>query len=351
MESGIGRNGKGRAFVLPWAALVLAAGMLAACEGGTGPRDAGRDEGTAEVAGPDADAFAEAGPDAGDAPEAADEGIADDGTGDEPAAPDPIPEGIDPDSLVLPAGDAAPDVVLPEGVPIRVAALNVYGFNFATPQQVGAWLGLLDADVVMLEEIGSEHVPEVAKAAGFAYFASGSGSKGMLSRTPLEDVAVVPLVEGRSLLHATSVIGGVTFSLYGVHISWDVAGNLQARQIAREVLPADPLAHLLMAGDFNDEHHSTQNAYLEEVLADAATAAGWYPGQHISWPSSGFDETEGAQTIDLVFFRKELPALVKALDVPNLSPLLSDHKPVVADLLYPAGDAPFATDQIGRAHV
>ena len=109
MESGIGRNGKGRAFVLPWAALVLAAGMLAACEGGTGPRDAGRDEGTAEVAGPDADAFAEAGPDAGDAPEAADEGIADDGTGDEPAAPDPIPEGIDPDSLVLPAGDAAPE--------------------------------------------------------------------------------------------------------------------------------------------------------------------------------------------------------------------------------------------------
>jgi hypothetical protein len=138
----------------------------------------------------------------------------------------------------------------------------------------------------------------------------------------------------------------VTFSVYAAHIAWDIDGNLQARQIAREVVAADPLAHLVMAGDFNDEHYSTQNDYLDETLIDAATQMGWYPGQHISWPSTGFDETEGAQTIDLVFSRRSLPAIATAVEVMNLSPVLSDHKPVVADLLYPRGDQPFAVDPL-----
>ena len=281
-----------------------------------------------------------------DLPDPGDETTAGDANGDESIAADPIPGDVDPETLPLSPVDTTPPVQLPDGVSLRVATLNVYGFHFATPEEIGAWLGGQDADLAMLEEIGADTAARVATAAGFPYLFAGGGDEALLSKTPLDGPAEVPLVDGRGLIHATTVVEDVTFSVYAAHISWHVEGNLQARQIAREVMAADPLPHLVLAGDFNDEHYSTQNNYLDEVLTDAATSMGWYPGQHITWPSTGFDETEGAQTIDLVFFRKALPAIVKGLAVLNLSPVLSDHKPVVADLLYPREDLPFASDPL-----
>jgi endonuclease/exonuclease/phosphatase family metal-dependent hydrolase len=189
-----------------------------------------------------------------------------------------------------------------------------------------------------------DQVEAVAAAAGLAHTAS-AGGKALLSATPLSDVAEIPLVDGRSLLHATTTIQGVPFSVHGVHISWDLAGTRQARQIVNEVLPADPLPHLVMLGDFNDEHHSSQNAILETLLADAFTTMGLFPGEKVTWPSTGFDETEGAQTIDLVFFRRAFPAIVLDADAPNLSPVLSDHKPVVVTLRFPTDPAaPYTSD-------
>jgi endonuclease/exonuclease/phosphatase family metal-dependent hydrolase len=304
--------------------------LLTACAGGTNGSD---------VAGTDADVPADL--PLPDVPETQ--------APDAPLAPDPIPGDVDPEALVLPPDNPVPPVQLPEGVDLRVVTLNVYGFHYATPEAIGAFLGGLDVDVAMLEEIGADTAAQVATAANLPYVAAGSVGTAILSKTPLDDAAEVPLVEGRGLLHATTVVEGVTFSVYAAHISWHVEGNLQAKQIANEVLAADPLLHLVMAGDFNDEHYSTQIDYLDTVLTDAATAVGWYPGQHITWPSTGFDETEGAQTIDLVFFRKALPAIVTGLSALNLAPVLSDHKPVVADLLFPRDDTPFASDPLAAA--
>ncbi len=346
--SAVGRGGTGTA------ALLLAC-IVAACGGGGGGPGAAPDPGPADLLSADVETLDGADADARDGtlldlptdlPDPGDETTAGDANGDESIAADPIPGDVDPETLPLSPVDTTPPVQLPDGVSLRVATLNVYGFHFATPEEIGAWLGGQDADLAMLEEIGADTAARVATAAGFPYLFAGGGDEALLSKTPLDGPAEVPLVDGRGLIHATTVVEDVTFSVYAAHISWHVEGNLQARQIAREVMAADPLPHLVLAGDFNDEHYSTQNNYLDEVLTDAATSMGWYPGQHITWPSTGFDETEGAQTIDLVFFRKALPAIVKGLAVLNLSPVLSDHKPVVADLLYPREDLPFASDPL-----
>jgi endonuclease/exonuclease/phosphatase family metal-dependent hydrolase len=285
--------------------------------------------------------------DAADADEADAADIADapDGDAADAEAGWPRIEDVSPEALVLPPAEPEPPVELPDGIDVRFAALNVYGFRMSTPEAVGAFLASLAPDVVALSEMPGDQVDAVAQAAGMAHTARGGGGKALLSATPLADAADVALVDGRSLLHATTVIGGATFSIYGTHISWDLAGTRQARQIVDAVLPADPVQRLVMLGDFNDEHLSSQNTILETVLADAFTTMGLYPGQKVTWPSTGFDETEGAQTIDLVFFRRAFPAIVRDADAPNLSPVLSDHKPVVATLRFPAeGQPAYASD-------
>lgn len=307
--------------------------VVALDPGGPDAVDAGPDAGNGDVGGlPD---------DPGTDPKDADEDI------DDAASPDagwPWVQDILPETLVLPAVVPDPAVELPPGFDLRVAALNVYGFRTATPEAIGAYLATLAPDVVALSEMREVHLQTVALGAGLPH-TTFAGDKALLSATPLADVRDVSLVDGRSLLHATLQAGGVTVSVYATHISWDLAGTRQARQIVQEVIPADPWPHLVMLGDFNDEHHSSQNTILETLLADAFTTMGLYPGQKVTWPSTGFDETEGAQTIDLVFFRRAFPAIVLDADAPNLSPVLSDHKPVVATLRFPLDPmAPYTTD-------
>ncbi len=248
-------------------------------------------------------------------------------------APD-IPGDLVVESLILDP-DTGPELPpLPDGVRVRVGSYNVYGLQFADASTIGAMLAELDLDLVGLQECPPEAAAEIAAAGGFMDF-HGGGTV-LLSRTPLADLETVKLEAGRGFVHGTTEIGGVAFSFYCAHMGWNVEGDLQCRELVDAHLALDPNPHLILVGDFNDEHLSTQNTILEEVLADAATAMGWYPGQRISWPSTGFDETEGSQLIDLVFFRRDFPAIVVDADVVNLAPVLSDHKPVVAELLFPA---------------
>ena len=257
----------------------------------------------------------------------------------------PISEDITPESLVLDPGSGAAAPELPDGIRVRAGSYNVYGLQYADAATIGALLATLDLDMVGLQECPGGAVAEIAAAGGFQDW-HGQGTV-LLSRTPLVDAAAVSLKAGRSFVHATTEIEGVTFSFYSTHLGWNVEGDLQCREFVDEHLSLDPNPHLILVGDFNDEHLSTQNTILEEVVSDAATAMGWYPGQRISWPSTGFDDTEGSQLIDLVFFRKDLPAIVVDAQVVNLAPVFSDHKPVFADLLFPADPGkPFAVDPL-----
>ncbi len=232
---------------------------------------------------------------------------------------------------------------LPEGIRLRVASYNIYGGNFADAEAIGNMLKTLNLDMVGLQECPESFVAPIAQAGGFPY-SYGSGIA-LLSKTELNDTELVPLSVGRSFLHAHSEVSGVMFSFYVAHLGWNAEGDLQFREFVDEHLKQDTTKHMVLVGDFNDEHYSSQVEIMEEVATDAFTKIGWYPGERISWPSTGFDDTEGSQLIDLIWFRKELPALVLDADVVNLSPVLSDHKPVWAELLYPSDpDSPFSSD-------
>ena len=290
----------------------------------------------ADIAPDIADILADPTPDA--AGETAAETVA-----DLPARLDAIPGDIDPDTLALPPFDPAPDVNVPDGVTVRAGTYNVYSCQRGTPEAIGAALAPLGLDLLGLEECSADLASRIATAAGFAYV-QGDGDA-LLSRTPLEGFAEIAMGDARSLSHATTVIDGVTFSVYVAHLSWRVEGVKQCVKFANEVLPADPIPHVVMVGDFNDEHGSTQITALEAAMVGAETAMGWHAAQRISWPSTGFDETEGSQLIDMVFFRRAYPAIVVSADVLNLSPTLSDHKPSIAELRFPRDPAtPFTSD-------
>jgi len=259
-----------------------------------------------------------------------------------PEPPRRIDPGLTPGELVLPVGPAPEEPALPDGVRLRVMTFNLYGGRFASAEAIGAFLAGQELDLVGLQECPADYLAPIAARTGLAHH--GGEGVALLSRTPLADLRLVQLRTGRSFVHATTQLEGVTFSVYVAHLGWNLDGDRQCRELVDDHLAADPVQHLVVMGDFNDEHLSSQIAILEERLADAATSMGWYPGQRISWPSTRFDDTEGSQLIDLVFFRRDLQPLVLGLEVHNLQPVLSDHKPVGAELLYPRDERPFAVD-------
>ena len=312
---------------------------------------AAEDAGDAGDAG-DADFGRDGGPEVGpdDASEGVDDGAPDatvDGV-DAVDGVDDVAEGIDPAetpaALALPLGDELASPALPDGVRVRAMSFNLHGGGDAPAEAIAAMFAAQNADVVGLQECPPDYAEPIATAAGLPYHSGGSGVV-LLSATPLEDVRSIELPAGRRVVRARTTLDGVTFSVYSAHIGWNADGDAQARALVDSVLAADPLAHLVLVGDFNDEHLSTQNTILEEVLLEAHTVAGVAPGERVSWPAAEFDGSEGSQLIDLVFFRRALPAIVLATEVLALAPLLSDHKPVRADLLFPrADDAPFEDD-------
>lgn len=265
------------------------------------------------------------------------------------AAPGCGPAGIDPklrpEDLVLPVGPTPSAPALPPGVRVRALTLNIHGGHDATPAAIAGLLSSLELDLAGLEECPDEVAQAISELAALPYRVGVEGPI-LLSKTPLTATAAVSLAAGRSFVHANTVIGGASLSVYVAHIGWNSEGDRQARELVDLHLRPDPERRLLMMGDFNDEHLSSQNDILEEVVEDVFTASGVYPGQRISWPATEFDGSEGSQLIDLFFYRRDYKALVLRADVLNVAPVLSDHKPAFAELLYPL-DAAFTEDPFG----
>jgi endonuclease/exonuclease/phosphatase family metal-dependent hydrolase len=255
-----------------------------------------------------------------------------------------IAPGLEPETFVLPPEPAEEPVILPAGIHVRVGSFNVYSAQLSSAEAIGELLGGLELDWVGLQECGAELALEIAAAAGFPHV-YGAGTP-ILSRTPLLNAETHSLTgSSRNVIHAETEIDGVRFSVYNTHLSWDAGGDREARVLVDEHLAEDENPYLVMTGDFNDEHLSTQITILEEVVRDAFTTLGWQSGERISWPSSLFDDSEGSQLIDLVFFPHSPSPLVITGDVLNLHPILSDHKPVITELLFPAlGAEPFDED-------
>jgi hypothetical protein len=252
--------------------------------------------------------------------------------------------GIDPNltpaDLNLPHRSEPEVVVLPEGLTVRAATFNLHGGSEATAQQLGTFLAGLSLDVVALQETPRALGVEIAAVAGFSAV-EGDGQL-LLAKAPLWAFERIEVLT-RSFVRARLMHQGVEFSVYSAHLGWNAEGDVQCR-LFRQHLDADPVPYQLVLGDFNDEHGSTQIGILDEAYQEASEKVGLYPGQRISWPATGFDGGEGSQLIDLIFFPRSLGVIVKEHQVLNTRPVLSDHKPVWVELLYPPVGQTFMAD-------
>ncbi len=225
---------------------------------------------------------------------------------------------------------AAGEGASPRRIRLKLLSYNVHQGAEASAAVLGRFIQGIGADIVSLQEVPSvQYRDQTARAAGYTNVSRYDRGKAIFSKTAIDEEEVLPLPFDRSLIRVTTAAGGVKLSIYGVHISWDVEGNQQARQIVETILPKDPNARKIFLGDFNDEHLSTQNLALESALSDAWTDLGVRPGARTSWPATGWAGSEGHQLIDLLLYHPAGGIFPVSGEVLHLSPVLSDHRPVV----------------------
>lgn len=217
---------------------------------------------------------------------------------------------------------------------VRLATYNVHGGLEASPRAVGRFLARQNLDLLSLQEVpDQEYLETIAAETGLVHFTPIHRFKAVLSRTELVGTQRIPLPTGRGVIRTTAMLRGVPVSVYGIHNSWDQAGDRENRHLANEVLPADSNPRKILLGDFNDEHYSTQNIVLEGVLNDAWTDLGVRPGERTTWPATGFAGAEGHQLIDLLMYDPAGGMFPVSASIPKLAPVLSDHRPVVFSMM------------------
>ena len=254
--------------------------------------------------------------------------------------------------------------------------LNIWNLSGPWRQrrdEIVAWLGLVRADVVCLQEVlespdGRNQARWLAEAAGSGYevaFAAGStvGGHGfgnaVLSRWPIEATAAAPLPPSaasddtdRVVLHART--NGL--DVFCTHLAWRLDdGAVRERQVRALTdfvsFAADPDAPVppIVAGDLNAVSESAEMRYLTGLAAvdgrsvcfiDAwEVAGGGRPGD--TWDNRNpfaFVEREPSRRIDhiLLSWRPGSGVWISRADlVCNMSltgTFASDHFGLVADI-------------------
>ncbi|MBN2012791.1 T9SS type A sorting domain-containing protein [candidate division KSB1 bacterium] len=214
---------------------------------------------------------------------------------------------------------------------IRALTLNIWvNGKICTPAQVADLILSLDLDFAGLQECQADFGNQVAALTDM-HMAAGYDCY-LFSKTPYTKITELPVIG----INAWTNIDGQTVSAYNFHIRWDEEGDRAARTIVDEIMPNDPVPLQIAFGDFNDEHYSTQITILEEHFRYCLADLGWAPSQRVTWPAFGFYGGEGSQTIDLFFCNKASKGRAIEGEILNLSPLLSDHKPVWTTIEFPA---------------
>ena len=236
---------------------------------------------------------------------------------------------------------------------VRVAAYNVECGKNASPEEIGKMFKPYNFDIIGFNEVpDGDWTARVGKVLGMSYSYVGKISsanhkdkyKSILSRTPLQDTVEHELsVERRrswnpaSAVRVVTKIDGIPIAIYSLHIcrSTDSDKTGHAYRLAKEVLPEEKMDRVIVLGDFNNNMGDTAMKMLE--------ASGLRP----TWKDLKVDvskeftynalkpEQPNAGVIDHILYSK-LPG-TKVIDggIIELKKLLSDHKPVWAEITFP----------------
>ena len=222
------------------------------------------------------------------------------------------------------------------GKTIVTGSYNIHGGKEATPTQIGQALKDYGPyDVFTLQECPEEYAQPIAQEMGMEYFFSDGQS--LMSSTPLINPQryYFDVGSGGKFLHATTIIDGTEFSVYGVHVTWDQNGDLENRKLVDDYLAVDPVDRVVLMGDWNEELGSTQVTILEEQAADAWSSLGVPPSTRTTWPAIMFYGAEGMQLIDNTYFNKSSGACAVEGEILHLNPNMSDHKPQRSTIFFP----------------
>jgi len=213
---------------------------------------------------------------------------------------------------------------------IRTMTWNLWWGDLCTPTQVANLIQSLGLDFVGLQECSETYANRIGQLTGLTHLAKYKDCK-LLSRTPFIFVEELPVIG----VHAVTEIDSHIVSIYNFHIHWDEQGDREARIMVDSLFALDPVPIQIAIGDFNDEHYSTQINILEEHMRHCLSDLGWAPSQRVTWPAFEFYRGEGAQMIDLILCNKQSKGRMVEGDIINLSPILSDHKPVWGTIIFP----------------
>jgi len=238
--------------------------------------------------------------------------------------------------------EESPEILVAERrLRVRGFTYNIWGNQICSPAQIAELISSLDLDFAGLQECSFAFGLEVSNITGM-HMAIGADCV-LLSKTPFTKIKNLPV----SGINVWTNIDSQTVSIYNFHIPWDEAGDRAARIMVDDLFSQDSVPLQIAVGDFNDEHYSTQINILEEHMRYGLADLGWAPSQRVTWPAFDFYGGEGAQTIDLIFCNKASKGRLTEGEIINLSPILSDHKPVWGTVVFPARAAG-VTPQISR---
>lgn len=230
-----------------------------------------------------------------------------------------------------PAASGLTEVSADDGVPVRLAFVNVF-FGNDEYRRVLDFVRAEQPDAIVFAEVDEDWLRELdtlKKDYPNAYGTRGKRGRGLLllSRLPMEKPAVIAVSnDAEPALGVTLSVQGKPLHLLGVHANWPFGfgGTSRNQQLAELAAAAQAAPRpLVVLGDLNVSPFSSHFQTLLRAgnLQSAAAGFGWQP----TWPE--FMPPAGIQ-IDHVLVSPG----VQVRDFRRGSQVGSDHLPVVVDL-------------------
>lgn len=231
-------------------------------------------------------------------------------------------------------------------IKVRVVSYNVETGKKGKPSEIATVFSKFQPDIIGFSEVpNGDWTARVGKHLGMDYHYVGAIAskhhtnkyKSILSRTPLTGMEEFELNVDRgwnpaSAVRAKTVIRGLPITIYSVHFSRSAKRDGHAYAFVSDVLSKDDSQHIVMTGDLNNE---VQHPALD-TLREAGLRPVWDDLDVDMHKLTSVVKRSRHGVLDHILYSEKSGAKVTIAGVVDLAKPLSDHKPVYAEIVYPA---------------